>query len=208
MSTNQILHAVHDITAPEGFELLKDLNQFRKPTTHGFQTILLSITPYDEEFIVEVQIGARHNQVEKTIYQLTNGLISYQQDSMTFVTSLGRLAGNLFLRFQVEQEKQLVLMQEFIHDYLHQNGFEFLKQLSDIHFIEALYNNKPSDSTYFYNYFYKALRGLVLARYVDNPNYVRIRDTYALELDKRGVPLVNIKKFNSLAMVMNNYSAN
>jgi hypothetical protein len=193
---------------PRGFKFLPDLNQYRRSTNYGFECILVTETAYDKELLVEIHIGVRHDELEKAMYQLTHGLFSFEADSMSFVTSLGRLSGKMFLRFQINNENQLALMQSFVSEYLEKSGFEFLDQLGDINFLEALYNGKPEDKQYFYNFFHKALRGLVLARYVDNPLYYEVKERYYNELLKNGYPAQDLDKFKKLAMVMNTYSMN
>ena len=76
---------------PKGFKLIPSKNQFRKETTLGFQTIILSLGTHPKSTLFEVHLGIRNDTIERTAFQFTNGLTLFQRDSMTLVSSIARL---------------------------------------------------------------------------------------------------------------------
>lgn len=192
-----------------GFKYIPRLNQYRKTLDTKFQNVIPSISIYDDTCIIEVNIGVRINQVEELVHQFTTHTEAFKSDTNTLMISLGRLRFGKPSKYQASNSNQLVEVVEDIHNYMETEGFDFLNQVSSIQALDEILNDKPAeDSPYMYNYYYRCLRGITIAKLNNNINMDQIAETYYEQLEKQAAPLLHQDNFKKLYAYLRVFSMN
>ncbi|MEM6321896.1 MAG: hypothetical protein AAF960_29825 [Bacteroidota bacterium] len=194
---------------PKGFNLLPNKHQFRRRTELGFQTLILSTSHYDDITIFELHLGIRNEVIEKMAFQFTNGLPLFQRDSMTLVTSMGKLQGLAFQRFDIKKEadaegamRQVALFQETV-------GWGWLEKHQGAKAIHGALNKLPLEKTILMsNQIYRCFRGLVAAKLTNQFNYAELELEYRDYLKWLRAPDYQLLIFDRLRRFLKDYSAN
>ena len=204
----RLLELLKPFFEKQGFHLLTNLHQYRKATSSGFQNIILSVSGR-EPVLVEVNIGTRIDLVEELAYQFTTGLRSYQQDSNTLVTSIGRIMQQPYFRFEINQADDVTTVADKICNFMQEQGFGFLEKYSTISALDQLFNDKPREKLpYAYNHMNRCLRGIVLARMADRRDFTAIAATYRNTLVKSSTAPPLLEKYDKLVNHLKTFSFN
>lgn len=181
------------------FKLLPEYKQFRKDTDIGFQNIIISVTKYDKEIIVEVNIGVRVNLVEDFAQQFLDVPIEYRQHANTIITSIGKLSNTKYLRYKIENEEDVNTCYEAIRDFMHEQGFAFLDYACRLANLDVLLNEKPHKaSTHVYNQTHRCFKGIIVAKLNNNPLFFELIDKHQQALEKLKVGEVEMEKYMKL----------
>jgi hypothetical protein len=193
----------------QDFDLLLEKKQFRKNTEQGFQNIILSISKYEQESLIEFNIGVRLDIVENLVNQFTQHLIDFQADTNTLLTSMGRLLNEPFLRFKVKSEDDLFQVCQKLCKFMTEQGFSFLEQVSHSPTLDQVINRNPEQAhPYFYNSYHRALKGITLAKLNYNPDFEGLAQTYYQQLIRKNAPPSQQENFQKLYRYLHNFSVN
>ncbi|GAB4400470.1 MAG: hypothetical protein OHK0053_22120 [Microscillaceae bacterium] len=196
--------------APRGFILFPEKQQFRKIFGPGsFQNIVLSLSAYPDIALISFHLGSRLAAVESLIQQFTQHLPDFKAEANTVLTEQGRLLGQPYLRHQVSHSAQLTEIALDFQDFMDKTGFAFLEQCVALDSLEALINTQPDQPhPYFYNAYYRAIKGLVLARLVFRPDFEGLYQAYASQLQKAHSPAFQRENLEKLARFLRFFSFN
>lgn len=191
------------------FSFLPSKNQFRKLNEHGFDCIFITPTFYENEVYVDVYFGVRISLIEDSVYQYTQGLKDFASDSVSAVMSLKK-ANNIYPnRFKIRSENDFKEFLSTLKGFFHAEGFELLKNLKDLYFLETLYNAKPDVmSIVQFNQMHRVFRGITLAKICNQPYIESLSIEYRKQLQILGAPKVLINKYNLLTSYLLNNSLN
>lgn len=190
------------------YDLLLPKKQFRKPTKLGFHNAIISVSG-SKPCLVEVNIGVRLDMVEELAYQFTTGLSGYQQDSNTLITSLGRIIGEPYKRFEAEEAEAVKKAAREITDLMVSEGFYFLEKYDSIKALDQLLNKDPTQkSPFIYNNLHRCLRGVVIARLAENRNFNSLVATYRRSLVRNSTAPQLLDKYDRLVSYLKSFSIN
>jgi hypothetical protein len=159
--------------------------------------------------LVEINIGTRIDLVEELAYQFTTGLRSFQENSNTLITSMGRIMQQPYFRFEVHQSVDIREVAEQIKAFMETQGFDFLEKYSTISELDKLFNDKPREKLpYAYNHLNRCLRGIVLARMADRKDFPAIAATYRNTLLKSSTAPPLLEKYDKLVNHLKTFSFN
>lgn len=194
-----------------GFQYHAATNQYRRELEggEGFQSIILSITPYDDELLLEFFLAARHTALEQMIYRLTNGFINYAPHSTSVVMSVAKLSKEgkpwrASVRAIDDLNTVLLTLEMMLEDY----GWQHLRNWSTLSELERLFNAQPFDLSLQPNPFHKALRGTCMAKLCHRADLDGIYEDYRELLDEYRVPWQQIQRFINLNTILENYHQN
>ena len=192
-----------------GFALLPDLKQFRRKVGCGFQSIIISASRYEEEFWVEVNLGVRHEMVEKLAQQFLSLQQTFQPQTNTVIISMGKLLGEPYKRLKVTDEASLVQICQQICTFLEEVGLPQLNRLSDIKQLDFALNFEPQRSARFiYNQQHRCFKGLTVAKLTNNPEFLWLVKTYRGYLCQTGSPEKVMYKYDRLSNYLMHFSVN
>jgi hypothetical protein len=205
---NKLLEYLQPVFEKQNFKLMKHLHQFRKTTANGFLNTIVSVSGR-EPVLVEINIGTRIDLVEELAYQFTTGLRSFQENSNTLITSMGRIMQQPYFRFEVHQSVDIREVAEQIKAFMETQGFDFLEKYSTISELDKLFNDKPREKLpYAYNHLNRCLRGIVLARMADRKDFPAIAATYRNTLLKSSTAPPLLEKYDKLVNHLKTFSFN
>lgn len=204
----RLLMLLQPIFEAKGFQLMKHLHQFRKKTDGGFQNIIISVSG-SEPVLVEINIGTRVDLVEELAYQFTTGLRSFQENSNTLITSMGRIIQQPYFRFEVTRTDDVQEVADRICGFMQEQGFGFLDKYTTISELDKLFNDNPREKLpYAYNHLNRCLRGIVLARMADRKDFPAIAATYRNTLVKSSTAPPLLEKYDKLVNHLKTFSFN
>ncbi|MEN0003254.1 MAG: hypothetical protein AAF798_03890 [Bacteroidota bacterium] len=197
------------LVEPMGFELHTKLNQFRKITPNGFQTLIVSLSPYDEMCVLEIHLGIRNHQVENIVFPFTNGLPGFRQDSMTVVTSMGRIAGKRFWRFELREMHDLNLALATIREFMQQQGWDFLNQHTPLTTLEStLQQDQQRAVPLIQNVAHRCMRSLVIHKLLYRPHFEQLVATHQTIFEVQVSNPALRKRYEELVIFLRHYSMN
>jgi len=193
---------------------LKELNyatisskrQFRRTNKNGYYSIILSAAG-QQPIEIEIFLGIRIDMVEDLVYQFTNGLKEYGPYSTTLIVPTRKISSESQYYYSLATEKDIPnILHKIIH-FLNGQGFPFLAEYGNVRALNELYNQYPEQKlTYITNEFHRALRGIVLAKLAQQPQWKKLVDQYRAKLQKRGLPEVQMQSYERLVRFLTNYS--
>jgi hypothetical protein len=191
-----------------GFDKKESLYQFREPFEGGFRTFIVSVSVYDTESVVELHLGVRHDAIESFVGKFIGGLTGFKPDMMTIVTSMARVRGEVFRRYVIQNGNDLSDSYSEIEDFVRHIGYQKLHDWSDIRELNKTYNLDPFDLSLVYNAYNKAIRGITLARFSNNPNYEELKKKYRYFIAYKKYPPGYLTAFDQLTKFLDVYHPN
>ena len=168
-----------------GFAWIPTLGQFRKRTYRGFSNVLLSFSNYVDGVMVEGHCGLRIDAVEDTVFQYTNGFREFKPNSHTLITSTGRLEGQRTHRRLVRSREDAFEAALDIFETVDSKGEDFWQRYTELTALETLFNCPNEETTQLVpNLSYACLRGLVVAKLLNRPNFEVLVDQHRTRLDR------------------------
>jgi hypothetical protein len=174
---------------PLGFELLIEKKQLRRPLTNGdFESIIFSVSPYEEnDYWIETNFGVRKEQVETLVQQFLTNRQDFQDDTMTWNTSIGKFKGLKYFRHKVKNNLTFNSTIDEITDFFVKSGLPFMEKHRTFAGIDSLFNPNPeTDSRFIYNQVHRCFKGLATAKLLDSTDFHSLIDTYRFNVIKLG----------------------
>lgn len=203
-----------DFFAHHGFTLLAHKKQFRKVTDTGFQNVIFSVTPYENETWLEVNFGLRHQHLEQIAQQFLNNPEEYRNDANTLVVSIGKFNDTRYFRYKIVHDAQggpidLEETCELVREFLLETGFGFLDQYGHLPAIHALLNGEPAKPCrYLYNQIHRTFKGLIAAHLSQHPDFMRLADVYRNQLLSMGASFHDLHQYERLVSFLLYHSVN
>ncbi len=177
----------HDFFNNHGFSLMADKKQFRKITPMGFQNVIFTITQYENETWLEVNIGCRHNQIEQIAQQFLNNHREFWADSNTLVISIGKFNDAKYFRYKIHDQSDLDDTCEIIKEFLLTRGMPFMEDSYNLNSIYHIFNDTPTQTCkYVYNQMNRCFKGAIAAKLVHSTRFLDLVDTHRNMLVKIG----------------------
>ncbi len=162
----------------------KDL-RYKLPYESGFKSCFFGITEHQSTFWIELSLGVRIHVVEQLANPYTLTLKDYYNDTHTILTSYGRMMGNNYFRFQVNNLDHLEDACKEMTHFLHTAGFPFLIANDSIYQIDQLINAYPErPSKFIYNQSHRCIKGIIVAKMCQNPHFNTLVKAYKFILEK------------------------
>ncbi len=200
---------LNDLFDKRGYEILLNREQFRKNNPRGFQNMIPSVSMYEDVSIIEINLGVRIHQVEELAHQFTQTHQDFRADTNTMMVSLGRLQGKKYFRHKAANLDELKVVCEKIAEFMTNQGFAFLEQMSHVEHLEPLINAQPEQPClYIYNQYYRFLKGIILAKLNYSPNLDQLVEIYHQQIKKQGLPAEQRQHFEKLALFLRSFSLN
>lgn len=198
---NEVCQAIWPWVEEQGFRPWEGRSAFMRKRQDGFHALLISVSPYPEEWWVEVQVGIRLDLVEESAFQFTQGLQDFHPYSLTAHVPLHVLSGSAYKRFICPPNDWATLRQE-VEPALHEHAWPFFEKYSQLLALEKAYNSDPRSACYLHaNRFYRCFRGMVLAKATHQRQMATLGQIYADELNRHGAPeqlQVQFQQFGAL----------
>lgn len=205
----QLIEALGAVLEPLGFDYLPKLNQYRKTTDDGFLNLLWSFSDYPDVCILEFHAGLRINAVEEMAFPFTNGLKSFQTDSHTLVASIGRLKGKRFERFSIATEQDLTSIIQAFQEDLEEVVKPFWEHYQKLEHLSQLFNFPKEEQLLLVpNWHHAPLRGVVLAKLLNRPNFTAIVQKHSLILKELATHDLLKERFGQLVIYLQEMSFN
>ncbi|MEA5429468.1 hypothetical protein [Arcicella lustrica] len=161
------------------FVLLADKKQFRKVTPTGFQNVIFTATPFQNETWLEVNIGCRNNQVEQIAQQFIGNTRDYWPDSNTLVISIGKFNDAKYFKYKIFNENDLDDTCEIVKEFLEQRGFPFMNDSDSLVALNNIFNvhlSKPCK--YLYNQLHRSYKGIITARLTHDKHFLDLSNKH------------------------------
>lgn len=204
-----LFERLRDFFAAAGYQYLPAQKQFRKRTSTGFRNVILSMSNYEDQMWVEVNMGVRKDHVEETVQQFLSGRTEFHKEANTLIVSIGKLTQTPYFRYKIVNDEDLELCQEQISHFMETQGFDFLSGIDHLPQLDILFNQKPRHPLkYTYNQRHRCFRGLTIAWLNHNPNYEALKDQYREVLQIQGSSDFIMLNYSRLVDLLENYSIN
>ena len=146
--------------------------QYRRTTPTGFRALIVSLSHYATDSVLELHLALRHDLIETTAFRYTNGLSAFAPDSLTLVASSAKLRGVAFDRYVIRQPEDVQRASAVLLPWLAANAEAFWDKYAELRAVDVALNAEPTTNTLLMpNQQLRCLRGLVAARYAQRPNW-------------------------------------
>lgn len=204
-------HVFDDLTPflrKEGFVLHKHMKQYRRDTSTGSQSITISMAG-DGPYTLDVHLGIRSELVEALVYQFLSGPKHYASYANTIIAPLARAAKGAPRGFRFDQPEELSGVVSHVMELISSGAFRFFDRHVTIQSLHELLNDQPEKPTRFlYNQLHRCFRGLIVAKMADSPSFFHLMDVYHQTLLDRGAPREVMRGYDSLSILLANFSLN
>lgn len=192
-----------------GFEYIDAYSQFRKTDKMGFQSVILSISKYEDEIWIEITLAIRKNEVEHIAQQFLSHLSDFQSHTTTISISLGKLNQNPYFRYKAQNEEDLEVCAEELIKFMEEDGMSFLEEKNSIQELDTLFNKIPKQPiSYLHNQFHRYFKGIVLAKITNNPKYDELVEIYFRSIIQKKANSTIQANFKRLVAFLVHYSVN
>lgn len=205
----QVLDHLKAYLAQRDFFYVPAWNQFRRLTPTGFQSVIVSWSPYPDQSVLEIHVGVRHDAVENLAFPFTNGLPGFQPNSMTLVTPLARLYDEPHQRFGVATEADVKEVLPLIISRLQTRGVSFLEKYTRLEALDALFNARPGEPVQLvHNQLHRCLRAIAVARLVLRRDFESLGAFYRRQLGFLAAPAAILERYERLLLYLRSYYPN
>ncbi|WP_291726200.1 hypothetical protein [Bernardetia sp.] len=192
-----------------GFEYIDAYSQFRKTDKMGFQSVILSISKYEDEIWIEVTLAIRKNEVEQIAQKFLSNLSDFQHHTTTIAISLGKLNQNPYFRYKAENEEDLEVCAEELIKFMSEEGMNFLEEKNYLKELNLLFNKTPKHPIlYVHNQFHRYFKGIVLAKITNYDKYDELVELYFRSLIYQKANETIQANFKRLTHFLVHYSVN
>ncbi len=204
-----LFERLRDFFAAAGYRFLLEQKQYRQQTRTGFRNVILSMTDYEGELVVEVNLGIRKDHVEEIVQQFLTTRDDFQSEANTIIISIGKLTNNPYFRYKIVNDEDLELCQEQICQFMSTQGFDFLSEADNLMRLDTALNKNPRQpSKYIYNQRHRCFKGLAIAYLNKNPNYEQLTQIYREVLQAQGSSDMILLNYQRMVGLLANYSVN
>ncbi len=197
-----------DYFEEKGFSIESNKWQFKKNNPKGFDTVIISLSEFETDYILEFHLGKRLNQIENFALAYLNYPTEFSKNSMTMFCSFARLKGKKYERYSLQNFEDLEYIGKELDIFLNTLGLRVLEQWASLLNLNAIFNEDPYSLNMFYNSFTKAIRGTIINRFVGDERYELLEQVYRTILYKNGVPKQRVKDYEKLNSFLRIYSPN
>jgi len=183
--------------------------QYKKAFNGGFQSCVFTVLERNNTFWIEINVGVRIDIVEKLANQFTLTLKDYHDESQTIMSTYGRIMGQPYFRFKIQNEEELVLTCEKIDAFLVEIAFDFMEDNSHVAAVDKLINRYPEKpSRFVFNESHRCIKGVIIARMVDNPQLETLIKAYHIVLQKHSLRDKMLPQYQKLVDYLSAFSVN
>ncbi|MEZ4888884.1 MAG: hypothetical protein R3E32_29425 [Chitinophagales bacterium] len=183
--------------------------QFKKEFQGGFQDCIFTILENEQTFWIELSVGVRIDIVEKLANQFTLTLKDYHEESHTILSTYGRIMGQPYFRFKVENQAELVEACKKIQDFLKEIAFDFMEDNSQISAIDKLINRYPEKpSRFIFNESHRCIKGVIIAQMAHNPQLPTLIQAYHIVLQRHSLRDKMMPQYEKLVEYLSAFSVN
>ena len=183
--TAWIIDRLTPFAEAQGMRYLSAQRQFRRPTATGFAALIVSLSHYAADSVLELHLAIRNDLIENTAFRYTNGLTAFAPNSLTLVASTAKLRGLPIDRYTIGTEADAEAAMEALLPWLKQAIPAFWAQYASVQAIDKALNVAPTKPTALMpNQQLRCLRGLVAARYAQRTDWVNLVPIYRGLLDQ------------------------
>ena len=194
-----LYHHLFDFFYDRGFEMQYEKKQFRKLVETGFQNVIFSSSQYENEHLLEVNIGLRFSPIENIAQEYLDNYVDFRSDSNTLVVSIAKMSRNKYFRYRVVNHEDLRLACEQVGEFLTETGLPFLDHHQHVGQLDWLMNTAPGKPCpYLYNQTHRCFKGMVAAHLNKNPKYPQLASAYHQFLEHSGTKPDMIHSFKKL----------
>jgi hypothetical protein len=205
----RLFQKLHPLLGNYGFDLMPERKQFRKNTSIGFENIILSVSNYDEESLVEVNFGCRHHEIEKVAQQFLTNSPEYWQEANTLIISIGKYNEAKYFRYKVFDEEDLETVCQQIEHFFTDRGFTLLSEFSGLKAVDEILNKEPQKQCRFvYNQTHRCFKGLIAAKLTNRENFFDLAETYRKSLIKLNASIEELHQYERLLSYLLYHSVN
>lgn len=171
--------------ASSAFELLRSKNQLRRMISTGFQTIMLSVSEYEDVCMIECFLGVRIEDIEEIVLPYTRTSPIFYEDALTIIISYGKYLGKPLKKFKARSVDDLDEIVHILIQFLWKEGMPFFDEYGNVDKMDLLINSDPhTPSNFFFNQENRCLRGITAAKLTQNPKYYDLVFMYEHILEK------------------------
>lgn len=182
---------------------------FVKPFDGGSQRCFFSLAQQDTNIWIECNLAIRVEVVENIANEYLNTIKEYRGNTNTVITSYGKLTGNDYYRFKVNNPTDLLRVCTRLHDFFIDTGFGFLNENTSIYKLDKLINDYPErPTTLISNPAHRCVKGLIIAKLSNNPYLQTLAQAYGFILGKTTPTEQQRQKYNALAKYLLTVSLN
>jgi hypothetical protein len=205
----QLYASLFDFFKDHRFEMRPELKQFRRYFDGGFHNVIFSLSEFEEEAWLEVNLGVRINMVEELVQQFLDCMPEFRSETNTVIISIGKLSDTRYYRYKLSDKDDVndctLLVQEFISE----RGFAFMAEASHLCTLDQWFNHKPqAPLRYLYNQTHRCFKGTVIARFANNPKFLSLIEEYYLLLQRLGAPQRTIQEYDRMVSYLLHNSIN
>ncbi|MDI9863751.1 hypothetical protein QM480_05415 [Flectobacillus sp. DC10W] len=168
----QLYEKLNQFFFEHDYLLMVDKKQYRKITTSGFLNVIFTCTSYENEILLDVNMGCRNEKIEQIAQQYLGNARDYWEDANTFVISIGKFNDSKNFRYKIQTDSDLDDACEEIRSFLLVHGFEFLQSNHTLDAIHQMFNATPKlPCKYVYNQSHRRFKGLIVSKFVNDENF-------------------------------------
>lgn len=206
---NRIQEELKKRLVERDYFFMPQLNQFRRVTPTGFQSIILNWIPGEDVQVLEVYLAVRHDAVEDLAEPFTSGLPEVQSSNFTLFTPLGNLFEQAVQRFNIYSEEDILPVVAALQKGILSRGISFLERYTRLENIDNLYNSDPNSPFAFLNsHLHRCMRAIAIARLSLRPDFELLAASYREQLNQLGVTEMVLDRYDRLWRFLRTYSMN
>ncbi len=173
----------------EGFYQIPSVHQLRRDTGFGFENVVVSVSNYEDLSMIEFFLGVRHDLVEKTAFQFTNGHKAFAPNSHTLLVPMALLNGQKIQRYKAKNIDELEAIVLDFKQQLKEVGYDFWKANQTLAQLHELFNSEPQKPLRAVsNELIRCIKGTVISKLINNPQHEDLEDVYFHKLSNDGTP--------------------
>ena len=204
-----VLDRLSPFAAEHGLQWLARQSQFRAREPYGFRSLIVSVSHYAQDSMVELHLGLRNDLIETTAFRYTDGLTVFAPDSLTLVASTAKLRGLRTDRHLIATEADADRVMRSLLTWIGREGPAFWERYASLGQIDAALNHQPEAPTYLIpNAQLRCFRGLVAARYAQRPGWEQLIPVYRRELQRLYATPALLHGYVQLATFLRSYLPN
>lgn len=205
---SSILNHFEDFFTARGFRCNPLRREYTEPTSYGYRRVLFSFGSMEDLGRLEISLGIYIEGVEKQVRQFVKGLRGYEGESPTFMTSLSLIAPDA-PEFRINEVNKSENQRKLIAEILDRQGFPFLEKALQLQRLDELYNLKTGeDCPWVEDQFARCMRGLVVARLINRPDWRTLSTQLEAYLRIRKTPEKYLLRFGQLRDFLHTFSLN
>lgn len=205
----KLFRNLQDFFEENAFHYLPELKQFRKTTKTGFENVIFSFSPYEDELWIDVHFGSRNDRLEIIAQQFLSNRIDFRKDANTLLTTIGRFRQRNYFRYRIKNSEELKQACDDVRSFFVEKGFAFFDITRSLIEVDYIINDLPRQRCpYIYNLVHRYFKGLIAAKLSGNFEFEALYVEYAHQLKESLVDTATRDSFEKLYGYLGYYSEN